>query len=234
MPKQTRLDEDAVIYQPRSEQSEKEKLSDMSFRNKLSYLWEYYKIHAIVTVAVIALSSYLIYTVATPNIEPQFYAVIINNSVEDAVIANYQADFANYLQLDPKTESVELNATFYFNTNSEYSMNMKQALTTYVSAQQVDVIIAPESEFASYAYYGYVDKLTDQLPTDVYSSLTDHFYISDLEEDPEKNVYGIYLSDTKLYAKNTNKDDPYILGIVANSKHKDNAVEFIRYLFNDK
>ncbi|MDF2941208.1 MAG: hypothetical protein K0S01_66 [Herbinix sp.] len=234
MPKQTRLDENAVIYQPRSEISEKEKLRDMSFSNKLSYLWEYYKIHALVSIGAIALASYFIYSIVTPNIEPQFYAVVINNTIADDVIEKYQADFADYLQLDPKTESIDINAAFNFNGTDEYSMNMNQVLSTYVAAAQVDVIIAPESEMASYAYNGYLDKLSDQLPTDIYSSLTDNFYLSDLEEDPEKNVYGIYLTNTKLFADNANNEDPYVIGIVSNSKHKENAVEFIRYLFNDK
>jgi ABC-type molybdate transport system substrate-binding protein len=78
-----------------------------------------------------------------------------------------------------------------------------------------------------------MDKLSDQLPTDVYSSLTDNFYISDLEEDKQKSVYGVYLTDTKLFKENANNEDPYVLGIIANSKHKANTVEFIRFLFNE-
>ena len=109
---------------------------------------------------------------------------------------------------------------------------MKQALTTFVAAAEVDVIIAPESEFESYAKLGFFDKLSDQLPTDLYSLLTDYFYISQLQEDPEKSVYGIYLSDTDLFKENANNTDPYIIGIVGNSKHKQNSIEFIRYLFH--
>lgn len=234
MPKQTRLDENAEIYQPRKEMTEKEKLKDMSTRNKLSYLWEYYKVHALITIAVISILSYIIYNVMTPNIESQFYAVMINNTIDAKVLEEYQFKLAEQLQLDPKTESVEFNTTFIFDSTNDYSMNMKQVLSTYVAAQQVDVIIAPESVFADYAYYGFMDKLSDQLPTDVYSSLTDNFYLSALEDDAENNVYGIYLTDTKLYKNNANNSDPYILGIIANSKHKANTLEFIRYIFNEK
>ena len=79
---------------------------------------------------------------------------------------------------------------------------------------------------------GYMDKLSDQLPTDIYSSLTDYVYVSATEEDAEKNVYGIYLTETKLFQENANNTDPYILGIIVNSGHKVNAVEFIRTLFS--
>jgi len=234
MSKQTRLDENAVIYQPRREMTEKEKLKDMSTRKKLSYLWEYYKIHALVTIVLISILSYLIHSILTPNIESQFYAAMVNNTISSEILEEYQADFAKQLQLDPETESVELNTSFMVSSNNEYSMSMKEVLGTYIAAQQVDIMIAPQSVFADYAYYGFMEKLSDQLPTDVYSSLTDNFYITELEEDTEKNVYGILLTDTKLYQNNANNSDPYILGIIANSKHKANAVEFIRYLFNEK
>jgi hypothetical protein len=234
MPKQTKLSEDAVIYQPREEQTEKEKLREMPPGKRLSYLWEYYRVHALIIVGVIALISYIIHSIATPDVETQFYAAMINSTIDTEVLAEYQADFADYLQIDPGTQSVEFNSTFYFNESNEYTMNMKQVLSTYVAAQEIDVIIAPESEFANYAYYGYMDKLSDQLPTDVYSSLTDNFYITDVEDDKQKSVYGIYLTDTKLFKVNANNEDPYVLGIIANSKHKANTVEFVRFLFNEQ
>ena len=234
MPKQTRLDENAVIYQTRRELTEKEKLKDMSTRKKLSYLWEYYKIHALVTIVVISVLSYIIHNVLTPNIESQFYAAMVNNTISPEILEEYQTNFAKQLQLDPETESIELNTSFMVSSNDEYSMNMKQVLSTYVAAQQVDIMIAPQSVFADYAYYGFMEKLSDQLPTNVYSSLTDNFFITDLEDNTEKNVYGIFLTDTKLYQNNADNTDPYVLGIIANSKHKANAVEFIRYLFNEK
>lgn len=231
MPKQTRLDENAVIYQPRKELTEKEKLKDMKFSDKLNYLWEYYKIHAAAAIAVIALVSYIIYQVVTPDVKPQFYAAIINSAVNPDTMIQYKTDFAEYLQLDPKRQSVDLNDTFYFSTDNQYVSEMQQVLTTYMAAGQVDVIIAPESVFQSFADNGIMAKLSDELPTDVYSSLTDNFYISATAEDPEKNAYGIYLTDSNLFKDVTYNGEPYILGIVPNYPHVDNTIEFIKYLF---
>lgn len=231
MIKQTRLSDDAFIYQPRQQLTEKEKLKDMSFREKLSYLWEYYKIHALVTIGIIAIISYIIHSIVTPNVVTQFYAAFIDSSVDADVLENYRTDFSDYLQLDPKTESIDFNTSFYFGSDAQYAMNMKQALVTYVAAQEVDVIIAPESQFADYAYYGYFDKVSDQLPTDIYSNLTDYFYMSEVEGSSGQNAYGIYLTETELFKPYTDASDPYVLGIITNSKHKDNTIEFIRTLF---
>lgn len=233
MPKETRLDENAVIYQPRQELTEKQKLRDMSFHEKVTYLWEYYRVHAAVTIAVIALLSYIIYEFITPDVKTQFYAAIINNTISDQVWDQYGTSFENYLNLNPKTEDVQMNYNFYLDSSSEYAMNMQQALSTYIAAGEVDVIIAPESSFKEYAYYGFMDKISDQIPTDLYANLTDYMFMSGTEEDSESDVYGIYLTDTKLFRENANNNDPYILGILANSVHKKNAAEFLRMLYNE-
>ena len=233
MPKETRLEEDAVIYQPRQKLTEKQKLKDMTFQEKVAYLWEYYRVHAIVIVGAIAFISYIIYEIITPNIETQFYAAIIDNSIGDEVWEQYDSEFSNYLDLDPEKSSIHLNYNFYLNSNSEYSMNMQQALSTYIAAGEIDVLIAPESTFREYAYFGFFDRISDQLPTDLYTSLADYVYVSDTEEVSEKNVYGIYLTDTKLFKENANNTDPYVLGILANAVHKENAAEFLRMLYNE-
>ncbi|HWT73887.1 MAG TPA: hypothetical protein VN258_04090 [Mobilitalea sp.] len=231
MPKQTKLDEQAAIYQPRKKQTEKEKLKDMPFKDKLTYLYEYYRIHAIVAIAVIALILYFIHQIRTPDIKPSFYAAIVNSAVDQTKLQNYATEFSDYLQLDPKRNSVELNDTFYITNDSMSSM--QQVLTTYMAAAEVDVIIAPESTFKEYAYYSYFAKLSDELPTDVYSELTNYFYISGTEEDSQKNAYGIYLADTDLFNGVTYNSEPYVLGIIPNYPHQDNTIDFIRYLFKN-
>jgi hypothetical protein len=231
MPKQTRLSEDASIYQQRQELTEKEKLKDMSRGSKIAYLWEYYRFHALIILLVIGFAVYIIHNIATPKVETELYAAIINNTISDELWEQYQTEVSDYLKLDPKRQDVIMNRSFYFNGDSEYAMNMQTALVTYVSARQVDLIIAPESQFKQYTYNGYNDKLYDDLPTDLYSELTDDLYVTSTEDDPEENAYGIYLTGTKFFSENADNSDPYVLGIIANSDHKENAIEFIRMLF---
>ncbi|HKL79071.1 MAG TPA: hypothetical protein VJ888_01405 [Mobilitalea sp.] len=233
MPKLTRLNENAEIYQSRKHQTEKEKLSEMSFKKKLSYLWEYYKLHAFIIIAIVAIIISVVKNIITPNIETQLYAAVINSPIEAPVFEEYQEQFEEYLSMDPIHEEVVIDSKFYFDGTSEYSAAMRQALVTYIAAEDVDIIIAPESEFADYVFFGVFDTISDILPTDLYSSLTDKFYISSTEEDPdEENVYGIYISDFEFFKSNSaiTPKEPYIIGIVTNSRHQDNSIEFIRYL----
>jgi ABC-type molybdate transport system substrate-binding protein len=232
MPKQTRLSENASIYQQRQELSEKEKLKDMSLRGRLVYLWEYYRIHALAILLVIGFAVYIIYSIVTPKVETELYAAIINNTISDEIWEQYQTDVSDYLKLDPKRQDVILNRGFYLNGETEYAMNMQTALMAYVSAGDVDLLIAPESQFQQYTNNGFNDKLYDDLPTDLYSELTDCLYVTSTEDDPEESAYGIYLTDTKLFSEYADNTEPYILGIIVNSDQKENAIEFIRMLFH--
>lgn len=236
MPKKTRLSEDASIYQPRKEQSEKEKLKDMSLKEKFSYLWDYYRYHALITIAVIAFISYMIYSFIKPNIETKLYVAIVNNTIESLILEEYEEKMTEYLELNQEIERVSINHQFYFNGSPDYTVNIRQAFAAYIAAADIDVIIAPLSEFSNYVEYGYFTPLTDQLPTDLYSALTDSFYLSDTDDNPRVVAYGLYLSDTKLFKEYSfyTEDDPYLIGIVINSTNKENSVEFIRYLFNEK
>lgn len=233
MPRKTILDDNAEIYQIRKQKTEKEKLRELPPKERFHYLWEYYRFHALGVIAGIALIIYVIYQIVTPKVEIKFYAAWISNTINDDIIEEVQTDFGKHLQLDPELEEVIFNTSLYLSSSSDYEVNSRLALNTYVAASEVDVMIAPESQFKGYAHNGFMDDLSDQLPTDLYSSLTDDFFISDTEEDPKKSVYGIYLTDTELFRDHavTDPSDPYVLGIIANGKHKENSIEFLRYLF---
>lgn len=235
MAKKSVLDDNAELYKIQKKKTEKEKLRDLSPKGKVAYLWEYYRLQALAVILAVVTIIYIAYQIVTPNINTQFYAAIINSTIDNEIMEEVRNDLSEALQLNPETETIMFNTSLYFGDsvdNNPSTATSRQVLATYVAAQEVDVIIAPVSEFKNFAYYGYFDRISSQLPTDLYTKLSDHFYFSEMEDDPEKNVYGIYLTDTELFSNNAVNTDPYILGIVANSEHKGNSIEFIRHLFD--
>jgi ABC-type molybdate transport system substrate-binding protein len=236
MTKKTRLDDDATIYKKNDRQSEKEKLKDMSTKEKLSYFWDYYRYHALIVISLILILSYIIYTYTKPRLEVSLNAAVINSTIASEIWNEYAEKVTEYMELDPLSEELRINDTFYFNGSPDYEANMRQALAIYVAATDIDIVFAPESEFTNYADNDFFAPLSDQLPTDLYSSLTDMFYLSDTEDNPKVAAYGIYVSDTKLYKEHSypTENDPVIIGIISNSKRKQNAVEFIRFLFSEE
>ena len=105
MPKKTRLDDDAAIYQQRDNRTEKVKLRDMPWDKRISHLWEYYKYHAILTIVFVAFVSYTIYSFVKPKVEIKLYTAIINNTIQPQIWDDYQSTLIEHLDLNPKTES---------------------------------------------------------------------------------------------------------------------------------
>ena len=232
--KDTTLDNSADIYKPREEKSEKQKLSEMTFQDKVSYLKSYYLAKTVAIIAIIAFAGYLFYTILTPKPETLLYAAIVNYAIPEETAATLQSDFSNHLGITSDKEEVMFDTSFYLgsgNDTSEYTMSAQEKLSVYFTAGDVDVLIAPESIIKNYASFGYLDKLTDQLPTDLCTSLSESFLFSTTEDNPVSGAYGIYLDGTALYNGTSDPTDRPVLAIVINSDQKQNAIEFIRYLF---
>jgi hypothetical protein len=208
----------------------KEAFKEMTISEKIAYLWEYYKVQFFLIVLAVAVVIYVIKEIITPDITPRFNAAIINSAVNPVTLEQYAKDFEDHLQLDPLKESVILNDNFYTDIYGLGSSSA-EALVAYIAAGEIDVMIAPETSFKQYAYYGYFKKLSEALPTDIYTSLADYFFIYDQEEDPERCPYGIYLYNSDLFKGLKYNADNYVLGILINGQNTDNTIEFIRYLF---
>lgn len=233
MPKQSRLEDNAEIYRIRNDATEKEKLHDMNFKEKISYLWGYYRIHALVTIGIIAFVAYLLFTIFRPRIDPVLYIAILNNPISDELVINeLQEELTQLLDVNTDNEKVIINNTLYLNDTGAFSTNARELIVTYIAARELDIIIAPESEFSNYTYAGCFVPLSEQLPTDLYSRLADQLYLSPTDDDPEYRAYGILMTENDLFIEHAQKrSEPYIIGIVNNSLQKENATKTIRYLF---
>lgn len=197
---------------------------------KFEYMWEYYKVHALIIVAIVAGFIYTIYEIVTPDPETIFYAAVVDSPFLPDKAEELENEFSNHIQAK-ELENIYINDSFYFSGNNEYALNMQSVLMTHVHAKEIDVIIAPESQFKQFANAEYFDKLSEQLPTDLYSSLTDKFYICSTEDNQQESAYGIYLTDTEFFKENAHGTEPYVLGIVVNAKHKEITIDFIRFLY---
>jgi hypothetical protein len=233
--KDSTLDDSAEIYQPREQLTEKQKLSEMTFSEKVTYFNNYYRFKTLVGIAILGLIIYAAYSILTPKPATVLYAAVLNYALDDETAATLQTDLGEYLNINPAKQEVKVDTSFYLGTDddaSEYTMSMQQKLVTYLYASEIDIIIAPESVFASYAHNGYMSKLSDELPTDLFSALSDSFYYSGTEDDATESAYGIHLDDAIIYDKSGAAIDNPVIGIVVNSKYKQNGTELIRYLFD--
>lgn len=229
--KKTTLDDNANIYNRRGNKTEKQKLSEMTFSEKISYINTYYTKTFIVLSIIIIGVIYLIYSMISPKVEDALYAAVINYSIDEETAHELEHNFGEYLKIGEK-ESINIDTSFFLGESSDASMTAanQMKLTTYLSAQEIDLVIAPESYFENYATNGFFDNLEEQLPTELYTKLADYLYFSTSQENPNEVAYGIYL-DHLPYYQERDHEERHIIGLVVNSTKKENGVEFIRYFF---
>ncbi|WP_066715363.1 hypothetical protein [Clostridium sp. Marseille-P299] len=234
--KETRLDDSASIYERRNPKTERQKLSEMNGKEKWQYYKDYYLKKTIMSTILIAFVAYFLYTVLSPKPETVLHVACANYQFSEEQIEQLEQGFGEYLGINTDKQDILFDPTYIL---SDFDYTSTEKLSILAFAGELDVLIVPESKFKEYAFSGSLWSLSDQLPTDLYSALSDKFYLSQLRQDEESMeeatgpsyVFGIYLDDTELF-KGYSKEDPPVLGIVLSSSHNENAVEFIRYLFN--
>ena len=207
----------------------------MNGREKWQYFKDYYFKKTVISVLLISLVGYFLYTVLSPKPETVLHIACANYQFSEEQIEQLEQEVADYLGINPNTQEVLFDPSYIL---SDFDYSSAEKLSVLAFARELDVLIVPESKFQEYAFSGSLWSLSDQLPTDLYSALSDKFYLSQLRQDEESYenatgpsyVFGIYLDEVELF-KNYPTEDPPVLGIVLSGENNENAVEFIRYLF---
>ena len=140
MPKKTRLDDSAEIYnRHREEQSEKEKWKSMTPKEKYSYFKTYYLTKVLVGIAILACAVSLIYTMVKPRPDTLLYAAVIDYAMTDDMLDTVEAGFSEYINLDSQTQNLIFDNSFVLSSQTDY--NIRQKFSTYLFAGELDVII---------------------------------------------------------------------------------------------
>ena len=199
-------------------QKEKKKLKEMTFKKKCEYIWEYYKVHIIVTLIFILFSSSLGYSIyQNVKYDDILTSAIINNSMSDENRNYISNGFAEYYELDKESETILFDDTFHIDldTPNESTYASTQKFAAMVAAKSMDTTIADISFFENYADEGTFYDLSTLLPEDLYAQVEDYLYYAKDEEGKEK-PFGLNLSSSHLVKGAGLYIKPPILSVVIN------------------
>lgn len=236
--KKTTLDDDAAIYQKGPDRDEnksvKEKWSELDFKGKCHFFFDYYLLKLVFATAIIALIGGILYTTLKPRPKAIVGAVIIDSLLEIENTQQYFKDALTEIGGDPNKEKIELHDTF-----SSQIPNDTSTISTYIFAGTLDVLIAPESALQHYCEnsilvdIGNLPEDEQPLIRDILDAVSeeDKFYYTD-PKTGEKHLYGIRLDNTGFYKTlNTqNYNRTYIFTLVKTGEHLLNGVKLLRYM----
>ena len=138
----------SVTAEIRAEQ--KAALKEMKAKAKLAYFWEYYKIHAIVTVVAIVVAASFLYNIIT-NRDYSFYALFINAHYFSG--DTMAEDFSRFSGIDNDNLRCFIETDMAFNREefTSYEAAAVQRITATVMTGDLDVITADAYTFIYFA-----------------------------------------------------------------------------------
>ena len=164
--KTTALDDDAAIYQhteaTETAKSLRQKLSEMTFKEKVRYLLDYYGLKALIVLAVLIFLGYTLWAMLRPKPETVAQIAIIDNPWDTALLDDYQEELIEKLKLDTKKQELPLGYSYRSSNLSDGT-----ALSTFLFANNLDILISSKDEISRYAENGVFYPLEDNLPADL-------------------------------------------------------------------
>lgn len=211
---------------------EREKLKNMSFQDKLWYIWEYYKFHIAVVMGIILVLCIIGTSIYNSTIENSLYCVIINNQSNSEL--NYEVltqEFHDHMGFGKKQEvNVESVYITYGDVVSEFSYASMAKISAMIASKELDILITDQENFDRYSTMnGYVD-LEQVLPEDLLELLGDRLCYGTTEEGVTA-AFAVDISGTDFTADMGISLEPAYCGFITNSQNRDTAIALLRYIF---
>lgn len=154
---------------------ERKKLSSMKFKEKVDYIWSYYKAPIIGVILVGTLLGYFTYSLVTRK-ETTLTGLFVNVSSNNA--EGFSVGLGEYMGLDDKHQVSVIDAV-NLNSGSAYSTkNYSGAaqVLTVVASKELDFAMA-DKKGLEYLYENEILKdLSQLMPADIYAGFTDRLY----------------------------------------------------------
>ena len=156
---------------------DKQTLAGLAPRQKMLFIWDYYKL-PILSLLLVAVLAGAGAAAAARSAHTAFYAVMVNANNE------VQADpFTPLLEqggvdMTEKSVDIEANYTLHYDDAALSDAQTLQVLAALFGIGDLDVFVADEDVFASYAKQGAFVDLGLFIPGDVLKRYKDHLYYS--------------------------------------------------------
>ena len=220
---------------------EKEKIRQLSFKEKIGYFSDYYKWPFIVALIVIVSVILLIKAYVQNNFNTTLNITLVNGSIIST--ADWQAELERLYGIDGEKNRIVFNkGNFTESEDAEVNMSTYNKLFSNFYSKEVDVYIGTKTDVTYFAGQKYFEDLSTFLDKEMYDELLSRdmiFFVQKTEYDNEEKPYlkdipvGIIINDTAGY-KNSGvvmgKDTDAIMCAASTSTNKENIKTFIKYM----
>ncbi|WP_405318185.1 hypothetical protein [Ruminococcus sp.] len=215
------------------------KIKALPFKEKIQYIWMYFKIPIIVAFFVIGFGTFLIVRIAT-NIPDNWLTVTFANTTARAGTGSeIWKDFTEYAGYDLKQKKVEFNAESYFDylQNQARGNAYYNAFVSLADAGEIDAITMSKDSLAALGQSGRLFDLNDEACASLKEKYADRFIYYTPVNDEEHTApipVGIDVSDSLLVTKYKVYSGDCALGVGAHSENIKEIEDFLRFILEGK
>ncbi len=216
---------------------EYKKIKNLSWRGKIEYAWDYYKLWIIGVLSFVILCAYITPRLLTANRENWLYACFANTYADIGGNSDFWRDYAAYADYDLSQKNLIFNAQIYCDPASEdYGNQYYRLLIASMDSGVLDILIMEPDRLKYLGASGRLLDLEDERAKEIFQAYQDRLIWCEPLEN--KNYHksrvaiGIDLSGSILTGGNHAYPDGAALGINALSQRPEEAKRFLEYILN--
>lgn len=213
-------------------QAETVTFKDLDFKQKKSYIWDYYKWHILAVAAVILMAIVIVPQVMESMKPTKLYLAMINCEWTGDKGTELLNEYATAYDIDTNEYKLTADTSTVIVRDSvdSYSMESAQKLVALIGNNTIDVFVSDQSNHDAYSGQGVYYDLREILDTEFIETYKDRLVYTTDAETGEEIPYGIYVEDLEKFKDAYLKEA--ILGVILNSENADAAKDFIYFVFN--
>lgn len=199
-----------------------------ALKNKLSYIWDYYKFPIIGVPLGILLIIYVVSTF-TGSKDVPFSVYFINQDVSIESCQNLEEKLRKASPLEDIVEDVYVDASLVIHPDAP-DLDSQMSFTASISGHTIDIMISDKPFLEYYSKMNALADLGELLPPDLYDLMMPYLILAENEEGL-MTPYAIDLSNC-AYFTDLNLDTP-VLTIAKYSEHPEACIAFLHLVFSE-
>jgi len=217
------------------------KLREMTFKNKLDYIWEYYKFHIVcITIVLFIIFSMLNLWIFNPRPDTVLFISWNGGFATEDQLKSLKDSLEE--RLIPEGENEEVVIAQFFLSSDDPAMNMAELQRTaaMLAAGTIDFFIVNSELLEQYSRFGYFMPLENVLTIiqsknpEAYRRIEENVVTADfeIEEGVRENLSaGIKIGNSPLFLKHGLYRQDIYISIAATTNQLDNIIEALILFF---
>ncbi|MCI8951566.1 MAG: hypothetical protein HFG49_16340 [Lachnospiraceae bacterium] len=216
-------------------QKEREKLKNMTWRNRIWYIWEYYKPHMLAVAGIFLVIYLIVNVIYRSTFETRLsYAVVNNTSMEPADLESFDQHFKDYMNYGKK-DVISSEASLFMHhgdTANQLEYATMAKFSALVASKDLDLMITDQLNIDHYMTLDAFIDLKQLLPDELWQRIEDSVYYG-VNSNGQQVPCAIDLNDTFFPEETGVEITPCYVGVISNSVRTDTVISWFRFVLGE-